>query len=181
MPICYYNSSNQAKHEEVAHVFRDSPNPPRKLHHDITEILSANLKEVVLAKAAAAYQRARVPLFVEHGGLFIEHLKGLPGPLVKPIWQALKGGLCGLIPEQAPRDAEFIQMVCYCDGKKRTVFHGRVRGTIALRAAGENGIHWHPVFIPKGAEQTFGQMSVDERVLAGAAQAFEALRAELRL
>jgi XTP/dITP diphosphohydrolase len=177
----YYNSSNPAKHDEVAFVFRGSPHPPRSLYHPITEILSVDLESVILAKAAAAYQRARVPLFVEHGGLYIDHLNRLPGPLVKPFWERLAGGICHLIPDSAPRGAHFIQMACYCDGKKRTLFQGRVKGTIAKEACGDRGIHWHPVFIPDGASRTFGQMSLEERANAGAAQALQALRAALKL
>lgn len=178
----YFSSSNEAKRRDVAWYFRDRAGAIGELRFAAVEILSSDLRSVVLAKAAAAYQRARVPVFVEHGGLYIDHLNGLPGPLAKPVWEALEGRLCGLIPDGRPRSARFRQMVCYCDGRSRVVFEGGVEGTISARAAGDGGLHWHPVFIPAGQARTFAEMSTEERLaVPGAADALSALRRHLGL
>jgi XTP/dITP diphosphohydrolase len=180
--LVYFSSSNDAKQRDMAHFFRDLPGALGALRFDAPEILSSDLRAVVLAKAASAYQRFRVPLFVEHGGLYIDHLNGLPGPLAKPVWEALEGRLCGLIPEEQPRGARFVQMICYCDGRSRVVFEGRVEGTISQCATGEHGLHWHPVFIPAGERRTFAEMSVEERfAVSGVGDAPSALRRHLGL
>ncbi|NNC21179.1 non-canonical purine NTP pyrophosphatase [Corallococcus exiguus] len=176
----YFCSSNPQKHADVAHFFRDSKSPPRALWQEVIEVLSSDLSTVVREKALAAYKTALVPLFVEHGGLYIDHLKGLPGPLVKPFWTALQGDICTLIPDGSSRRAHVVQMVCYCDGKKLQLFEGRVDGTIALERRGDQGIHWEPVFIPDGQSRTIGEMALDEKLAFGAnAQAYAQLRAEL--
>ena len=87
----YFNTINEAKRLEVSRCFDGSARPLRFLSHPVTEILELDLSLVVRAKAAEAYRALRVPLVVEHGGLFIDHLKELPGPLVKPMWGLLKG------------------------------------------------------------------------------------------
>lgn len=183
MPVqAYFSSSNEVKRSDVAWFFRDRAGAIGELRHAVTEILSSDLRSLVLAKAAAAYQRAWVPVFVEHGGLYIDHLNGLPGPLAKPVWQALEGRLCGLIPDGQPRSARFKQMVCYCDGRSRVVFEGSVEGTISVQAAGDGGLHWHPVFIPAGETRTFAEMSTEERLsVPGAGDALAGLRRHLGL
>ncbi|MHA7629371.1 non-canonical purine NTP pyrophosphatase [Corallococcus sp. M7] len=176
----YFCSSNEQKHADVAYFFRDSKSPPRALKQELIEVLSPDLATVVREKALAAYKTALVPLFVEHGGLYIDHLKGLPGPLVKPFWTALEGDICTLIPDKASRRAHVEQRVCYCDGKQLQVFAGRVDGTIALERRGDQGIHWEPVFIPDGQSRTIGEMTLEEKLTFGAgAQAYAQLRARL--
>lgn len=179
--IVYFNSSNEQKHEDVALFFEKSKNPPRKLWRPVPEVLSFDLEEVVKAKARAAYRDELVPLFVEHGGLFIHDFNEIPGPLVKPFWERLQGRLCELIPP-GPRRAHVIQMVCYCDGKTLKIHQARVEGTIAPSPRGLRGIHWEPVFIPDGQTRTLGEMEPREKLLHSAsAKAYEQLRTALGL
>ena len=178
--ILYHCTSNPLKYAEAEHLFRDRQGLLQRLVYEVREVVSSDLREVVLAKASTAYKLYRVPLFVAHGGLYIDYLNGLPGPLVKPVWEALERRLCGLIPEGASRAARCLQMVCYCDGKSRVVFESQVEGTIAIKARGD-GIHWHPVFIPDGASRTFGEMSREERQSCGGMAALLQLRAHLGL
>ncbi|MDC0674759.1 non-canonical purine NTP pyrophosphatase [Nannocystis radixulma] len=161
----HFCSSNAEKHADVVHLFRDGV-PPLQLWHRVDEILSSDLEVLVRAKAIAAYEKARVPLFVEHGGLFIQGLNGLPGPLVKLFWEKLpREELIRLIPDNpAARRAEFRHIVCYCDGKKLRTFMGRVAGRIAPCARGSGGIHWEPIFSPNGQTRTFGEMTRGQRL-----------------
>ncbi|WP_224242568.1 non-canonical purine NTP pyrophosphatase [Hyalangium gracile] len=181
MPTIYFSTSNEQKYEDVKQCFLSCKNPPRMLWQKVPEMLSGDLEEVVRTKALEAYKRAQVPLFVEHGGLYIEYLKQLPGPLVKPFWEALEGDLCAIIPPGASRRAHVIQQVCYCDGRKLQVFEGRIDGRIADQKEG-TGIHWEPVFIPDGQHKTMGQMSIAEKVTySGNAKAYAQLRRALRI
>jgi XTP/dITP diphosphohydrolase len=179
----YFSTSNEKKFEDVKRFFLGSKTPPRLLWQKIPERLSGDLDEVVRNKALDAYRKAQVPLFVEHGGLYIDYLKLLPGPLVKPFWEALKGDLCTVIPDGAPRTAHVVQKVCYCDGEKLQLFEGRLEGTIAHRRKRESkGIHWEPVFIPDGHSKTLGEMTLDEKLAcSGSAQAYAQLRRALRI
>ncbi len=175
----YFVSSNPTKHADVTRIFADSRTPPGMLRRDLVEILSFDLETVVKEKAKAAYRADQVPLFVEHGALYLEHLNGLPGPMVKLFWERLDHRLCEIVPAGARR-ARVEQMVCHCDGRRLTVYKSVVEGVIATEKRGTGGMHWEPMFIPDGHSKTFGEMDPDERIEAHAAtRAYRALRAAL--
>ena len=177
----YFSSSNAQKSVFVAHCFAGSASPPSWLQQDVAEILSPDLDTIMRAKAMAAYRQALVPLFVEHGGLYIDHLNGLPGPLVKPFWEKLEGKICELIPAGASRRAHVVQKVCYCDGKALRTFEGRVEGVIAPEPRG-SALHWEPVFIPDGFTETLGEMTPDQKLrCSGTAKACAELRSYLAI
>jgi XTP/dITP diphosphohydrolase len=177
----YFSTSNEKKFEDVKQFFSGSRNPPRLLWQEVSEVLSGDLDQVIRRKALEAYKRAQVRLFVEHGGLYIDYLKKLPGPLVRPFWEVLKGDICKVIPAKASRRAHVVQKVCYCDGEQLQVFEGVIEGTIAPRSKGQ-GIHWEPVFIPDGHSKTLGQMTLEEKLACSAsAQAYAQLRRALRI
>src|SRR5262249_4594426 len=129
----YFVSSNAQKHRDVETIFRDSKRPPEILSRSLVEILSHDLREVVEAKAMAAYAKIRLPIIVEHGALYLDHLNGFPGPIVRFFWEKLEDELPALIPAGASRRAHVVQMVCFCDGRKLEVYEGRVDGHIAER------------------------------------------------
>jgi len=178
----YFNTVNDAKMVEIARCFEGSRRPLRFLSHQVTEILELDLERVVRAKAAAAYREHRVPLIVEHGGLFLEHLKGLPGPMIKPMWDRLGAALCDLIPAGAPRRVIARSAGCYCDGRTRVVFLESLEGTVAERPRGEHGCYWDPVFIPEDDDRTLGEMTLDEKLrFSPSARVYAALRHHLRV
>jgi XTP/dITP diphosphohydrolase len=173
----YFVSSNAQKHQDVAHIFRGSKSPPQPINRVLVEILSHDLAEVVREKAMAAYNQLRLPVIVEHGALYVDHLNGFPGPIVRFFWEKLEDDLPALIPVGASRRAHVVQMVCFCDGRRLKTYQGRIDGHIADRRRGPRGIHWEPAFIPRGHHQTLGEMSVDSRIDAHAfTKAYLALR-----
>ncbi|WP_437970705.1 non-canonical purine NTP pyrophosphatase [Sorangium sp. So ce260] len=180
--MVYFVSSHENKLEDMAHAWKDGPTPLRVLRLDVPEVLSSDLDVVVREKALAAYRLALVPLFVEHGGLFIEHLNGFPGPLVKPFWERLQDRICSLIPPGLSRAARVVQKVCYCDGRTLRVYTGSTLGEIACERRGDEGIHWEPMFIPAGHTRTLGQMPREERLRCSAsAEALRAFRSDIGL
>ncbi|WP_293247145.1 non-canonical purine NTP pyrophosphatase [Nannocystis sp.] len=181
--ILYFSSSNERKHEDLARFFHDSPHPPKSLRQTVPELLSYDLEEIVREKAMAAYRRVAAPLFVEHGGLYVDALGGLPGPLARLFCERLTlVEFCNLIGPGASRRAEVRQLVCLCDGKSLRLFEGNIRGTIAAAPRGDGGIHWAPLFIPDGATETMGEMPHERRLAAyGDPGAFGKLRRALGL
>jgi XTP/dITP diphosphohydrolase len=173
----YFASSNAQKRKDVEHIFRGSASPPEFLECTLVEILSHDLEEVVEAKAMAAYEQLRLPVIVEHGALYIDHLNDFPGPMVRFFWEKVRDSLPALIPVGASRSARVVQMVCFCDGRKLQIYSGEIKGKIAERRSGSGGIHWEPMFIPDGCTQTLGEMSVDDRIEAHAfTRAYRKLR-----
>lgn len=163
MKIAYYNTSSAEKLREFQHVF-GTTGKIGVLKNDVTEILEMDLQRVVLAKAAQAYEMARVPVIVEHGAIHLEHLNGFPGALVKPLWKTLEHKLCTLVPAGQPRTMRVRSAVCLCDGLTRQVWMEEVDGDLATESRGGGGFHWDPVFIPRGHTRTFAEMSLDEKL-----------------
>lgn len=180
MKVAYFNTMNEDKVREVEHVFgRDGK--LGVLRYPVMEILDADLERVVRAKAAAAYEAARLPVVVEHGGLCIDFLNGLPGALIKPMWSALGPRLCELVPPGQPRTARARSALCYCNGRERFVLLHEVEGELAPSARGTGGFHWDPIFIPRGETRTFAELPLDEKLKRSpVAQGYEALREELK-
>lgn len=180
MKVAYFNTVNADKVRELQHFF----GPDARLGvlgHRVTEILDVDLEKVVRAKAAAAYAAARMPVIVEHGAFCIDFLNGLPGALVKPMWEGLGSRICELVPEGKPRTVKARSALCYCDGRERVVIVREVEGALATSARGTGGFHWDPVFIPRGETRTFAEMPLDEKLKCSpAARCFEALREELQ-
>lgn len=176
----YFVSSNPKKHADVSRIFLGSKHPPRILDLEIVEVLSSDLKTVVQEKARTAYKQILVPVIVEHGGLYVDFLDKLPGPLVKLFWEKLDDRLPGLIPPGASRRATVVQMVCYCDGKTLKTYRGAIQGKIATTKRGCGGMHWEPMFVPNGHIKTLGEMTPKERISAHAASlAYRSLRRDL--
>ena len=123
--------------------------------------------------------------FVDYGvisddsGLCIKALNNRPGifsaRLAKKhgsFFKAMKFILKNL-KNKKNRNATFVCSLSYKDeiGKITTV-QGNLKGTISNKIIGKKGFGYDPIFIPKGKEITFGQMSkikkmqMDHRFLA---------------
>jgi XTP/dITP diphosphohydrolase len=177
----YYNTGSEHKIREFQR-YAAGTKRISYLRYSIVEILETDLDRVIRAKAATAYEAARVPVIVEHSELSVDYLKGLPGPLIKPVWMSLQDKLCELVPSGEPRTARARSAFCYCDGRTRRVFLGETEGELAPTARGQGGFHWDPIFIPKGETRTLSEMTPEEKMAhAPSFKAYTALRKALSL
>ncbi len=180
MSLIYFNTVNKSKIKEIKLIFKDLKSNLRFLENPITEILSDNLEEVILNKAAQAYKKADVPVIVEHGAIFIDYLQGYPGALSKPMWDLLGERICDLVPKDEKRTAMAASAVCYCDGMKRVHVIESTPGFLSVKGKGKHGFQWDPVFIPLGQKQTYAEMTTKEKLkYSQAAKAYNKLRMKL--
>jgi XTP/dITP diphosphohydrolase len=126
----------------------------------IEEIQTTDPQRLLHDKLLKAFARIGRPLFVEHTGLYLEHLQGLPGGLTQIFWDSL----------EADRFAELFGMLCpnkrvtvrtfiaYCDGRTITDFTGEIAGQIVPKPRGDRRFNWDCVFQPDGYTQTFAEM-----------------------
>jgi XTP/dITP diphosphohydrolase len=133
------------------------------INEAISEALSVDVDEIIKKKAVSAFQIVGRPVFVEHGGLYIDALEGLPGGLSKPIVHILKEKICKLIPSDESRNAMARLCIAYCDGRKIHTFDGRIKGKIALEPKGQRDYYYDSIFIPDGCNQTFAEMTREEK------------------
>lgn len=136
-----------------------------KLNHsdlDLDEIQSAEVEEVARHKAKQAYEILKQPVIVEDTGLYFEELNGLPGALIKMFVKKLPlDKICSLVGEN--RKARAMTCICFFDGEEIKTFIGETEGEIAKEPRGTNGFGWDPIFIPRGYEKTFAELSDEEK------------------
>lgn len=131
---------------------------------DLHEIQSLDLKEVVEDKAKRAFEIVHAPVLVEDVSLTFTALKALPGPLIKWFLETLGNeGLCRLLDTSGDRSALAEVEFAICDESGVHAFGGSIEGTIADNPRGEMGFGWDPVFIPKGYDKTWAEMTDDEK------------------
>lgn len=154
-------SGNQGKRREVEAILGTQVDT---IALDLPEIQSLDVVEVVRVKSLTAFANVSSPVLVEDTGLSLDHLHGLPGPLVKWFLGTVgPEGICALIPPGAPREATARTAVAVCDGKAVELFVGETRGLITEAPRGQHGFGWDSIFVPAGATLTFAEMAESEK------------------
>tara|TARA_Y100000389_G_scaffold137202_1_gene134782 strand:- start:138 stop:671 length:534 start_codon:yes stop_codon:yes gene_type:complete len=127
---------------------------------ELEEIQSTDVRKVVGHKLQQAYSILKKPLLVEDTGIHIKSLNGFPGALVKSFWEHLGNkGICqiaGLSPIHA------LTIIGYHDGEKMYFFQGNSEGEIP-QIPTEGGFGWDGIFVPKGYNKSYGQMTPEEK------------------
>lgn len=129
------------------------------------EIQADSLEEVAAWGVSHVRERFHHPFILEDAGLFIEALQGFPGVYSKYVFLTLGlEGILRLLEKVEDRTAIFRSVYAFSEpGKKPIIVIGECPGTIALIKHGTHGFGYDPIFIPDGAQSTFGEMIVDEK------------------
>lgn len=125
-----------------------------------------------LKKAKEIFEVARIPTISDDTGLYVDALNGEPGVFssryagenasyddnCKKLLKAMKD-----IPEEK-RSAYFRTVVCfYEDEDSFHFFEGICKGKIITKKYGKKGFGYDPIFIPKGFDRTYAEMSEEEK------------------
>ncbi|MEW6222088.1 MAG: XTP/dITP diphosphatase [Candidatus Hadarchaeota archaeon] len=158
-------TSNPHKFKEVQEIAAREGVEVKRSPTPYIEIQSDSLEEIVQVGAQQASALLMAPCFVEDAGLFVDALKGFPGPYSKYVFLTIGNqGLLKLLGGVPDRGAEFRSAVGYCKpGGKTVVFSGKIRGTITTSPTGSKGFGFDPIFSPEGEKLTFGEMSTAEK------------------
>ncbi|MCC9137271.1 non-canonical purine NTP diphosphatase [Pontibacter silvestris] len=120
-------------------------------------------------KAVYVWENYKVNCFADDTGLEVEALHGAPG-----VYSARYAGpqrsdadninhLLKNLQGQDNRHARFRTFITlFLDGQEHQ-FEGIVEGTITKEWQGNKGFGYDPVFVPDGYEQTFAEMSREEK------------------
>jgi XTP/dITP diphosphohydrolase len=125
------------------------------------------LEENALQKVKFVFERFGKPCFSEDAGLEVKRLGGQPG--VRSARYAGEGKssndnielLLKNLSGVDDRVAQFRAVIAFYDGSQSVSFEGICEGSIAKQPAGPNGFGYDPVFIPKGYDNTFGELPSD--------------------
>ena len=90
----FFVSVNEYKANEVGSYVEDPELEIVIINKRIQEIMDLDLAVIVKDKILQAYKILKQPCVVEHGGLSIDALGGLPGGLSKVVWDTVGDNIC---------------------------------------------------------------------------------------
>jgi XTP/dITP diphosphohydrolase len=177
----YFVTVNEFKAKEVPYFLRESGVDLQVVDLPIQEILNIDLSVIIKDKVLKAYREFGRPCVVEHGGLMIDALKGLPGGLSKVVWDTIGDKICNFLGRADSRAATAQSVIGYCDGQRIHIFIGETRGTIAECSRGAYKFQWDPIFIPDGQDKTYAELGFPDKCkYSQAAEAWRQLLSHLR-
>jgi inosine triphosphate pyrophosphatase len=131
---------------------------------DLQEIQTTDLHELLKFKLQQAYEELHAPVIVEDTSLYFDAWNELPGPLIK--WFLTGLGLEGIVQALSQFKDKSAQAVCCLaftdDGKTMHFFEGKLKGLI-VEPRGSRNFGWDAIFQAAGQQQTFGEMSAEEK------------------
>lgn len=159
-----FASTNEGKYNEILLHLRNFNIEIEYVRFKTVEIQSNSLEEIALKKSKEAYEKIGIPLIVEDTGLFIDSLKGFPGPYSSYILETIGNqGILDLLSNKANRFAIFRSVVAYKDGNNNLTFSGDTRGIISNHIS-KGGWGYDPIFIPEGSSITYAQQGITNKI-----------------
>ncbi len=155
-------TGNRNKFEEVAAILGGEV---EQVDIDLPEIQDVDARNVVRAKLLEALRHRDGACIIEDTSLYLESLKGLPGPLIKWFLATIgTGGLVDIVERLGNRRAEAKTIIGYARSRDDIAFfEGVVPGTIVPVRAGVSGFGWDVIFQPDGHDRTFAEMTFTEK------------------
>ena len=153
-------SSNTHKFEEVKRILSKIGLDINFFKLTLEEIQSDSLGEIAKHKAIDAFSRVQKPLIIEDDGLFIDSLKGFPGPYSSYVYDTIGNkGLLRLLENNESRNAKFVAVIAYCNGIDDVkLFESSISGKISLSIE-DGGWGYDLIFIPDGETKTYANVS----------------------
>lgn len=133
------------------------------------EVQSDSLQEIAEKSVKNAYETCHLPIFVEDAGLFIDALKGFPGPYAAYAYKTIhNSGILKLMEEERNRKAIFQSVIAFCSEETPSPvsFYGEAKGEITQTQrieSGKSGFGFDPIFQPEGSSKTFAEMTIAEK------------------
>ncbi|MFH1366739.1 MAG: RdgB/HAM1 family non-canonical purine NTP pyrophosphatase [Patescibacteria group bacterium] len=158
--LIYFITGNKNKLKEVKLILPGV----EQLDIDLPEIQEIEGKKIIENKLSEAFNHANGEFIVEDTSLYLNCLKGLPGPYIKWFLRTIgRDGLAEIAEKYGDDRAEAKTIIGYAKNRKEIYFfEGAVKGRI-VRPRGESDFGWDPIFLPDGHDITFAEMSREEK------------------
>ena len=129
----------------------------------------ATLEGNALEKARFIFEKLKSNCFADDTGLEVEILNGEPG-----VYSARYAGpdnnsenniskLLLNLNNKINRKAQFRTVIALILNEKEFLFEGIVKGHIINEKKGNDGFGYDPIFIPEGYNETFAEMTINEK------------------
>jgi len=165
--VIFFATNNINKFNEARRVLAECKIAVGMLRVKTSEIQSESLEKIAEASATEAFKNCNLPIIVEDAGLFIEALKGFPGPYAAYVYKTIGNeGLLRLMEKVEKRKAKFQSVVAYYSAavKSPICFQGEVIGEITKRERDNKcGFGFDPIFKPFDSNRTFAEMNMLEK------------------
>ena len=156
----WFMTENPHKFREVESILGTQGIQIRQLKRAKVEVQDSSLERIARHAIKTASVDHQGLLLVEDSGLFIDSLRGFPGPFSSYVYETI--GVEGILRlmDRRKRGAYFQTSIAVGSASvpPRT-FTGIVRGSISRKIIGSAGFGYDPIFIPEGFDETFGQTS----------------------
>jgi len=157
-----FASSNIYKFQEAKKILEEFNINLRFFKCELEEIQSNSLLKIAENKAMQAFKKCKQPVIVEDDGLFIDWLKGFPGPYSSYVFKTIGNeGILKLLKEN--RKAKFVSIISFYDKKNTESFESRVNGLISKKITGD-GWGYDPIFVPSESKKTFAQLENKNKI-----------------
>jgi XTP/dITP diphosphohydrolase len=138
------------------------------IFEDIPET-GTTLKENAQIKARFIFEKYGANCFADDTGLEVEALHGRPG-----VYSARYAGeACSFsdnnekllleLENESNRKARFVTVICLIIDGNEYFFEGICPGEILQKTTGNEGFGYDPLFRPNGFQESFAQMSVEQK------------------
>jgi len=156
----YFITGNKNKFDEVQSILGNA----EQLNIDLPEIQDIDAKNIIRAKLIEALQHKKGEFIVEDTSLYLDCLKGLPGPLIKWFLKTVGNeGLANIAEKLANYEAEAKTIIGYAKNHEQIYFfEGSVKGRI-VKPKGTSGFGWDQIFQPDSFHKTFAEMNSEEK------------------
>lgn len=175
-------SGNEHKIAEVQRILAPVGVDVVPVSRKIEELQTEDVERLVRDKLTKAFEAIGRPLFVEHTGLYLSGLNGLPAGLTQIFWDRLEADrFAGLVAGLGDAKVTAKTVLGYCDGHKIHLFEGAIEGTVPRKPAGPTDFQWDCVFVPDGSAQTFAEMGAAKDNISMRRKALDLFAAHLKL
>ncbi len=165
-------TSNKGKFEEARSIGKRFGFDIEWLKKEYEEVQGEDLEDIAKKSAELLAAQIKEPFFIEDSGLFVDALKGFPGPYSSYVFKTIgNDGILKLMENLDNRRAKFVAVIAYFDGKAVRTFKGEVNGEIAREKRGEKGFGYDPIFEYKG--RTFAEMGEEKNEVSHRRRAME--------
>ncbi len=167
-----FATNNQYKLSEIRHAIGKSISIVSLKDVNIFEEIPEKQDTIegnAIQKAQYVCNKYGINCFADDTGLEVRVLNNRPG-----IYSARFAGpecssekniikLLGELQNYKDRSARFRTVIAYKEESNIFTFEGIAEGTIAYEPVGFEGFGYDPVFIPKGYNQTFAEMRLEQK------------------
>jgi inosine triphosphate pyrophosphatase len=159
-PELFFITGSDNKFREVSQIIPEI----QQLKLDLDEIQEIDAKKIIEHKLLEARKthKDRTSFIVEDTSLYLDCMKGLPGPLIKWFLHTIgNDGLYELTVKLKNNKAEARTLIGYYSKGEIRYFQGIVKGKIA--SPGQTNFGWDAIFVPEGYDKRFCEMDSEEK------------------